>query len=143
MSGQFNPARRIAAAHLRIRCLTCLFETVSQPQILQRCSRIVRGKDKTHVVQTERYIDRGASFRESSRQCQTTTFARMDCLCLHTSEPWRAMAVEAMRAIEILARCTCSGTCMSPNNVANMSCARFRPVWLHKPSSEYRSKPIC
>jgi hypothetical protein len=33
-------------------------------------------------------------------------------------------------------------TCMSPNKVAIMPCARFRPVWLQKPSSEYRNKCI-
>jgi hypothetical protein len=34
----------------------------------------------------------------------------------------------------------CVSTCMSPDKVGIMPCARFRPVWLQKPSSEYQIK---
>jgi hypothetical protein len=36
----------------------------------------------------------------------------------------------------------CVSTCMSPDKVAIMPCAKFRPVWLQNPISEYRNKYI-
>jgi hypothetical protein len=56
---------------------------------------------------------------------------------LHFCEPQHSRKVQGP-----LQTGRCVSTCMSPDKVAIMPCARFRPVWLQNPSSEYRIKCI-